>query len=145
MGVKSEGSRVHVPKALHENVRTITTCRLDARGPPGVEDERVPREVEMGTRQNEKEQRTCVRCSLAMHPSPRYFAQKANSASLVQRAEDQNARFGIRTYACRIDTYDCILLSAECADARLVEDHRPRQNRVADDDARSNGACARGK
>ena len=60
--------------------------------------------------------------------------------SLVQQAEGQNRRFGVRAGARGIDANHCILLGAEYANTGLVDRKRSRHNRITGVDATHNRA-----
>ena len=54
---------------------------------------------------------------------------------LVERVEDQDACFGVGASAGWVDANHCIFLSAEGADAGLVDRKRRGLDRVANEDA----------
>src|SRR5215831_3392014 len=87
-------------------------------------------------KENIKEQRTVVRCSLAC-TLPQVLRQ---NALLVERVEAEDGRFGVGASACRIDTNHCIFLSAETANTGLVDGQRTCLNAVANQDGAGKGS-----
>ena len=61
---------------------------------------------------------------------PQVFA-KLKRVLLVERVESQDARFGVGASAGWVDANHCIFLSAESADAGLVDRKRNGLDRVA--------------
>src|SRR5450432_3353675 len=84
-----------------------------------------------------KKQRAASRSSLPWIalPSP----GRARTSLLVERVESQSARFGVGANARWVDANHCIFLSAEAANAGLVDRKRHRHSDVAYVDA---GDCS---
>ena len=88
-----------------------------------------------------KGQRAEARCPLRLYPS----RVSPDETLLVERVEGQDARFGVGASARRVDTNHCIFLSAEAANAGLVDRKRNGNDRIAYVDATHNRARASGE
>src|SRR5580765_4468441 len=64
---------------------------------------------------------------------------------LIERVEGQNARFGVGASASWVDANHCIFLSAEGADAGLVDRKRSGEDCVASEDATHRRASTGGE
>src|SRR5665811_2453441 len=79
---------------------------------------------------------------LGSYPPP---GTRQTETLLVERVEGQDARFGVGAHAGRVDANHCIFLSAESANARLVNRERNRLRRITYVDATHNRAGTRGE
>ena len=79
-----------------------------------------------------KKQKSSERAFAApgLYPPP---GTSPNCCLLVERVERQDARFGVGANAGRVDANHCIFLSAETANAGLVDRERNRLDRVANE------------